>query len=384
MKKLLIILTIIFVNNLFAQNNIDDILYTILKNNHELQAIRQLNKFEILQAKDELIPENPEFEQEFQENNNYEIGITQRFQFPNYYYHQYKNLQLTKEQQQSIYMAAKQKVLEKAKITIFTLQYLEKQIKIQESRLKNAKLLDAYFTKMLDEGEITQLQSNQVKIHKTSFENQLNEFLSEKIEMVETLKTLNGGLDIDLNISEFSSDIPVVNIKKIEQDYLAKNPTLKIEQINQQIANRNFQIAKYSWLPDFNIGVHTDKESNTNLHYGISIPLWKNRNKINRAKAGQRYQEANLKHTEASLTSEFRSLTTQYSLLSSSYKTYTMIKQALNSKELLEKSLREQEISSIEYFTELENLYNFEDNFLKARLDLEIVITRLTSFQLVE
>jgi len=376
MKKIFLILTIFGLNILFAQQ-MEDALSEILKNNQELKAISEMNKLEVLNAKNELIPDNPELEQEFRENNNYEIGITQSFQFPTFYYHQYKNVQLTKKQQEAIYRATKVRILEEAKIGIFKLSYLENQTKIQEERLENATQLASYFIKMLNEGEITQLELNQAKIHKIAFDNQLQNLHIEKAEVVESLKLLNGGNDVNLSIIEYSKN--QLNIKNLKDEYLEKNPDLAIEQINQQIADRHTKIAKYGWLPDFKLGVHKEKESDPMLHYGISIPLWKNRNHVNRAKANQRYNATNLQYTKQSVVSKFDQLGLQFSILQN--KLNLNLSLDLNTKELLEKSLKAGEISSIEYFTELENLYEFEDELLKTKLDLEVVKVKLTSFK---
>ena len=384
MKKIYLILTIFCLNFLFAQNNIDDLLTQILENNQELIVLKQFNQLEKLNAKNELIPNNPEFEYSYKENGNYEAGITQSFQFPTYYYHQYKNMQLTKEQQKTIYQVAKMKVLEEAKIYISKLIFFEKQLKIQKIRLNNAEKLNHYFEKLLSEGEITQLTLNQSKLHRINYKNKLSDLSADKNEILNSLKLLNGNKKLDVSITDFPKLLKLANSNILQQEYLKNNPLLELEKINQEISNRNLKIAKYSWLPDFRLGVHTDKEKNTNLHYGISIPLWKNSNKINRAKVNQRYQEENLKYSKQIITSEIKNLFKTYLIMNEKYNKNLELNNTINSKALLEQSLKVQEISAIEYFNELETLFQFEDDFLKSRLGLDILETKLTSFRLIQ
>ncbi|MBN2281065.1 MAG: TolC family protein [Candidatus Marinimicrobia bacterium] len=375
--KFILLIFILCGTNFLLARQLEDILSEILENNQELKAISAMNKLEILNAKNELLPENPALEQEFHENDNYEIGITQSFQFPTFYYHQYKNLQMTKAQQEAIYKATKVRILEEAKINLYSLNYLLNQIRIQKKRLEDANQLTSHFEKLLTQGEITQLELNQAKIHQVSYDNSLRDLLIQKAEVSETLKMLNGGIEVESHVIQYQE--PTLEIESLKEDFLQNNPDLAIETINQQIAARNTKIAKYEWLPYFRIGVHKGKESDPMLHYGISIPLWKNRNRIKRAKAVQLYNNANLEYTTQSVASEFNKLASEYKLLQQ--KLQQNLKLHLNSHELLEKSLEVGEISSIEYFTEIENLYEFEDHISKTNLDLEIVKVKLTSFK---
>ncbi|MFP4546564.1 MAG: TolC family protein [Fidelibacterota bacterium] len=379
-KKVYLILTIFAVNFLFGQSY-DEMVSQILENNRELKALRSMNRVEILRAKNELLPENPALKHEFKENDNYEIGITQSFRFPTFYYHQYKNLQLTKAQQKAVFEAARLKILEEAGGHLYHLAFLERQISIQKNRLDKASRLLDYFEKMMTEGESTQLAVNQAKIHKINYKNQLTDLLVQKNDVESQLKVLNGGSELKINLEIADQFSAIIDTTNLRSDYLQKNPALKLESLNHAIAMRNTKIAKQSWLPDFRIGVHREKETGPLFHYGISLPLWKTKNKGHRAKAARNAHQANQLQKQHSVTAKINRLLEQYRLLKLQYDTNLELKQSLNSEELLTKSLEVEEISAIEYFTELEKLYNFEDEFRKTRLGLQIVIVQLTSFR---
>ncbi len=380
MKKIGISLFILGFNFLFAQS-FDGMVGRILENNQELKAIRSMNRLEVLQAKNEMLPENPELEHEFKENNNYEIGVTQSFRFPTFYYHQYKNLQLTRAQQKAVFAAARLRILEEAGEYLHRLAYLNSQITVQKERLEKASRLLRYFEKQLAQGESTQLAVNEAKIYRIGYENRLSDLLAQMNEVKHHLKVLNGGISLSSGFQSMRSVSAELDTSDLKADYLINNPALALEAVNQQIAARNTKIARQSWLPDFQIGVHREKETGPLLHYGISLPLWKNKNKCDRAKAARNYHESNQLHIQQSISSQIDRLLEEYRLLKIKYNTNLKLQQSLNSEELLLKSMQLGEISVIDYFTELEKLYSFEDDLRKTKRDLQIVKVKLTSFR---
>ncbi len=380
MKKLLLFIIISIQVGVAQQFN--SVFNQILQHNQELKAIRALNQTRVLSAKDKLIPANPEFQQEFKENNNYEIGLTQRFQFPTFYYHQYKKLKLTQKQQRILYKATRQRLLETAKIFIYKYGYLTQQIELLKNRFAKATQRHQFFETLLAEGEISQLAFNQSAIHKVKYENQLSDLKQQLVAVSQKLTVLNGGKQLDLDNFAKSVDLNLVNTQNLKQRYLTQNPQFQLQQVNQQLAHKNTTITKYKWLPDFRIGVHKEKESDPMLHYGISIPLWKNKNRVDRAQAAQNYHTANKQFTKQSVISKIDQLLAQYELVKKQHHTNLRLKKQLNSKKLLEKRLKTEEISIIEFFNELEKLYAFEDELAKTKLDLQILIVKMTSFQL--
>jgi len=382
MKKIYLILIILLGSNVLLAHTSDEILNQVLENNQELIALRELNKLTILNAKKDLLPENPELEQEFKEKDNFEIGITQAFQFPTYYYHQYKSLQLTREQQATVFQAARQKIIEETKINLHKLAFLEYQIKQQQTRLKKADQFQKFFNVLLEEGEISQLTLNQAKIHKIEYQNLLTDLLNRKTTIKKSLQILNGGKSLKTGEINFSEPVKLISTNNLKDDYLRHNPELQLKKINHQIAESDTKIAKYNWLPNFRIGVHQEKEAGPFLHYGISIPLWKNKNKVARAKASQNYSQATRHQSEISVEAEIDQLLAQYEATEKKYQSNLHLQKNLNSEQLLEKSLRAGEISAIEYFTELEKLYRFEDQLQQTKLDLKLLIVRLISFRI--
>ncbi|MCF7886529.1 MAG: TolC family protein [Candidatus Marinimicrobia bacterium] len=385
MKKIQSILILLIIFTIaYSQESFDRHLNQILQNNPELKAVEQKGQSSIYNSKDKLLPLDPDLEYKFKENDNYEAGITQKLKFPSYYFLQYRAYKLTKEQQQLVQDAFVVKLLEEAAIKFNWLIYLDKQIEIQEDRMQRADSLNKLFKQQLQQGEISQLPFNRSKLHLLEYKTSLKDLREKRKEVLQNLIKLNGGQKLEFNLENYQPVLSFPKFNDYKEKYCKRDPEIKLAQLNSDLSSKNLQIAKHQWLPDFKIGVHTDKMKNANMHFGISIPLWKERNRVKQAKVDLNSQEYNEKNIITTRESELKNLYSEYKKCKHQYFEYKNILNKDRTLELLEKSFESGEISAINYYQEIEKLYQYQDKLRQLRRDIAILEVILENYKLLD
>jgi len=385
MKKIYLLILIFILNVIaFSQDNFDEYLHQILKNNPELQSIQHRNKAVIYNSKNKLLPFDPELEYKVKENNNYEVGITQKLKFPPYYFLQYKVHKLTRRQQsliQDIYVI---KILENAMLNINDLIYLQNKIDKQAERLNRARRLNRFFKDKLEQGEISQFPLNKSKLHLLEHRSRLSGLNESKKEVLQNLKKLNGGKNLKTKIGIYQPMDSLSDFKKYKEKYFSRSPEIKLARINSDLSTRNLKIAKLNWLPDISFGIHSDNMKNSNVHFGISLPIWKNRNRVKKAQAELNYKEYSEINIFTEKAAQIKTLYSQFKNKKELYFDYKTTLKSDKTQLLLEESVKSGEISAINYFQEIEKLYKYQDRLLELRHAIANIQTKLKNYKLLE
>jgi outer membrane protein TolC len=123
------------------------------------------------------------------------------------------------------------------------------------------------------------------------------------------------------------------------------------------------------------------KEAN-GMKFGLSIPLWENKNKVKRAKLLEQFSKEKYSIGKLEFESNFSKLFRNFLNLKKSLKEYEAIFTEKKYDILLQKALTHGEISVIEYLTE--NIYYYEsvDTYLEVEHEYYKTITELLKFQL--
>ncbi|HMA63420.1 MAG TPA: TolC family protein [bacterium] len=385
MKKIYLLILIFILNVIaFSQDNFDEYLHQILKNNPELQSIQHRNKAVIYNSKNKLLPFDPELEYKVKENNNYEVGITQKLKFPPYYFLQYKVHKLTRRQQsliQDIYVI---KILENAMLNINDLIYLQNKIDKQAERLNRARRLNRFFKDKLEQGEISQFPLNKSKLHLLEHRSRLSGLNESKKEVLQNLKKLNGGKNLKTKIGIYQPMDSLSDFKKYKEKYFSRSPEIKLARINSDLSTRNLKIAKLNWLPDISFGIHSDNMKNSNVHFGISLPIWKNRNRVKKAQAELNYKKYSKINIFTEKAAQIKTLYSQFKNKKELYFDYKTTLKSDKTQLLLEESVKSGEISAINYFQEIEKLYKYQDRLLELRHAIANIQTKLKNYKLLE
>ena len=368
----------------YSQDDFVKNMKQILENNSELRSIQFKNMANIYNSKNKLIPFDPELEYKAKEDNNYEVGITQKLKFPSYYFLQYNAHKLTRRQQSLIQDSYKIKILENAMINFNNLIYLQDQIEKQNERLRRARRLNKFFKKKVDQGEISQFPLNKSKLHLLENRSRLSDLKERKKEASQNLKKLNGGQKLPAKIENYQPIDSLSGFKEYKEKYFIRDPEIKLARINSDLSTRNLKIAKLNWLPDISFGVHSDKMKNANMHFGLSIPIWKNRNRVKQAQAELNYKKYSKMNIFTEKAAQIKTLYSQFKNKKNLYFDYKTTLKRDETRLLLEESVKAGEISAINYFQEIEKLYQYQDRLLELRHDLANIQTKMKNYKLLE
>lgn len=169
---------------------------------------------------------------------------------------------------------------------------------------------------------------------------------------------------------------------------LNETPGLISMKTNKDIASKEIALAKNQSLPKFSLGYHylnSDISKAANgLKFGISIPLWENRNKVKYAKLNQLSQENQFLAQEKIILSDLRKNYQNYQGLKASLAEYRLILEENNMNDLLQKALNYGQISSIEYFMESIYFYESYDTFLEIEREYHLTVANLLKYQITK
>ena len=306
-------------------------------------------------------------------------SVSQSIDFPTVY----KNIKIKKEYdyEQAVleFRLAVIILLEEAREKAIMMIALQKHINRTEKRIEHLEKLEEAYSKMLDEGEATIIEYNKISLDLAAMKNSLMEYESDQ-QMVKSYLDL-----ISSNNSEMieDSDYPLFD-KPVFPDLLEEkremHPSFIIPEKDIIIAESNLKLEKSKQLPALNIGFASEiiaANQFTGPTVGLSIPLWKNKGRVKKARAEKSsyevQSESNIKMLENSVRNRYNkylSIKEGLTVLEQSLKEYT-------SSDLLLNALEEGEISIIEYFTELSAYYDIEDKIIEKEKEYYILCSQL-------
>lgn len=384
MKKIFILSFLMIYNLAFSQDYFAESLNQILNNNPELKAIQQEGKSVVYESLNALLPNDPELEYKVKENDNYEAGITQKLKFPSYCLLQHKAYNLTKKQQRLVTDVFVVELLAETRINLIRLIYLNHQIEVQSNRVKMAASSNNFLEQKLERGEVNRLAVNRSRLHLLHAENRLAELKEKKESTKQILNRLNGGQELDFSENNYPEISALPGFDDYKVEYFTAHPRIKLVGIKSELSHRKLKLARHQWLPDFKVGIHTDKSRDPKMHFGISIPLWKERNRVKKARANFNSQKYNQRDILTSSETKLKSLFSKYKILKDQYFAYKETLRGDNTLELLKKSLDAGEISAINYFQEVEKNFKYQDKLQELRKDIAILDTQLYNYKLLE
>ncbi len=377
---------------LFAQaNEIDQVLGEIARNNKELQAYQSFMVSHQLELRTSNNLPDPQFSAYYlpfgtHSTGNYsEFQISQSFEFPTVYGVRRKWIDKQEEQLQLEYASLRQEVLLPAKKYCLELIFLKKRKEVEQLRLTQARQVFDQIQELFEKEQAGVLDLNKAKIAWMQ-----DQFVIEHIEnrtrnILLSLQKLNGGQPVIFDPSRFAEDHQIAPLDSIWQAKLAIDPTLRALQGNEAVSLERIQLEKTKALPNLSIGANSQGvmgEYYAGVYGGISIPLWNSRNKVKAAEAKYQYSQS---HTVAITTkhySDFQEQFNQYNLLLRKFQEYENTLKGLNSESLLLEAYKQEEISFIEYYLELQFYRQAYDKMLQMEKELNELKAELLKHQL--
>ncbi len=381
----------IIATSIKAQENIDDVLSEIAKNNKSIIANRQYWEAKKLQYKTGLTPYNPSVEYEYLvgspvgAGNQTDFFVLQSFNFPTAYTKkkQVANQQIAKANFQLT--AYRQDILLKSKQYSIELIYLNKNQAELTKRLQNAERLYSDYQEKLDKGDASSLEVNKAKLQLLNLQNDFRLNTSQINQFNQKLTELNGGSSITISDTIYPIPPTVPKFDSLINIIESNSPTLKSLQQQQEINLKKVELSKALTLPKMETGYRSQAilgQKYQGAHFGITIPLWENKNIVKFQKAQVIFSELQVEQHKNQHHSEIQQLYEKYQNLKTILEEYQQLLITENNTELLDKALKLGEISSIQYFMEIIYFYNSYDKYLQLEKEYHQVIAELYKYQL--
>ena len=390
-KNILTILLVLSINTLFAQYAYQNVLDTIEVNSTVLAAHHKQMEASKAENNANTFVENPEIEAGYKfgyggESSKIEVGITQEFDFPTVYSHQSKIRKMSSQIIDSQYEIDRLAVLSEAQAICTELIFCKMKLALYKQNYDNAvKIADAY-QKMMEVGEINILDYNKSKMNLANTKNNYDLEVIHHDNLMATLKTMNGGKDIDFQYEDYAVVVLPESFDEWYANVESTNPVF--EQMRQQIAidQQKVKLSKAEWFPKFSIGYGAEiakgnEEGEHGPSIGLVLPLWHNKGTVKSAKMHAEATEALLTNEKAMTYNYLNSLYAKAMALQNNIGVLASSLKEFDSQDLLFKAFTQGEINLLDYVTETEYYQNAMLELYSAQYEMNSTLIELKSYE---
>lgn len=289
--------------------------------------------------------------------NKWSIGISQSFEWPGVYSAK-KDL-----------IRSRQKVLDRSqnakthslRLEIYKLVleniYLKKKESLRRSQLMRIDSLICVYQKGVNEGEISILDLNKLKIERVNTQRLLTESLNSLNENFETLTGLNGGKNCR-NILDGIDNFPQGVLLSMESYITAamhNDPNIQYNTSMSNLLKDEGKTLGRSFIPSFSLGYSHDYELGEHFNgisLGLTIPVFSNRHRKQEIEHKKIANLLEISDRETEIRTSVRKLYSLVSSLDNELENYGDALFDVNNFRLLDIALAAGHISLIEYLTQ--------------------------------
>ena len=372
---------------LYSQaKGIDDVLKSIEKNNIELQAAQKDIASEVEEIKQSNTVEglsveySPFMRSGIPGVSSSELIVSQEFDFPTLYG---ARRLLAKKQHRVLnleYQAKRRDLLLEAKIKCLDWIQLNQLKNVLADRLEKAQRLLELYQKRFEHGEATILELNKLKMEQMSLHADIAKNEAARQRVYQELLILNGNqplllerLAYPLVMTKFNADSLCTHLLQTDAEVLAAKGY-------GETAQQQLNVNKNSWLPRLTIGYRRNTEGDfisNGVQIGFALPLYTNQHKKKAAQAaleGALLRKANV---QMKVSNEWRARQNELEQLRTSLSTYDLIflRQSLQT---LRKIVEIGEMSLLDYYTEVDKIYEKWQDYINIEHQFQQVYAELT------
>lgn len=389
MRTIIIIAAILAGLPLYARNNIKEILFSIEENNTTLKTLREEVKAQQLGNRTGIYLPNPELEFNYLWGRPGNVGsrkdfsVRQTFDIPTVTGMKSRLADNKNRLVDLQYKSDRLNILLEAKQYCIDLVYYNALRKELELRLRHARTIAEAYQERLDQGDVNVLEYNKIQLNLSTVQGELARVNIERNVLLSDLKRLNGGIAIVFEEDHFENTPLSVDFETWYTSAEENNPVFQYVRQEIEVSRNEVKLSKASGLPDFSVGYMSENTTGQNykgISFGVSIPLWGNKNRVKQAKANVAAAEARQVENKQQFYDQLRNLYTRADGLKQTADNYRKSLTALNNTELLMKALNAGEISLLDYIVEIGLYYDTvnqtlaaERDFAKAQADLSAV-----------
>ena len=348
-----------------ADNSVDDVLKQIAQNNLTLRALQHDNEADVLDIKAEnsldglSVEYSPFFRSGYSGVAESELVVSQEIQFPTKYADRKKQAKIQKTVGGKMYEKNRRDILFEAEQLCLDIIRLNMTMTMLDQRLKNSETLHQMYDKRMAAGDANILEVNKVKLDCMEVQTMVSEAQNERMLLLQQLQQLNGGKPVTIDSEKFPEFQPIKDFESYKALYLASDADIQMAETMLKSADMNVKMQKRGWLPNISFGYRRNteqKEGVNGLMVGVSFPLYSNSKRIKAAR--ERRQSAELqveqarKDAESQLQSGYQQLVGLQQVLD-----HSDVKMMQESIVLFSKALQHGEINALDYYTEVNSIY---------------------------
>ena len=390
-KNILTILLVLSINTLFAQSAYQNVLDTIEVNSTVLAAHQKQMEASKAENKAHTFVENPEIEAGYKfgyggESSKIEVGIAQEFDFPTVYSHQSKIRKMSSQIIDSQYEIDRLAVLSEAQAICTELIFCKMKLALYKQNYDNAVKIANAYQKMMDAGTTNILDYNKSKMNLANTKNNYDLEVIHHDNLMATLKTMNGGKDIDFQYEDYAVVVLPESFDEWYANVESTNPIF--EQMRQQIAidQQKVKLSKAEWFPKFSVGYGAEiakgnEEGEHGPSIGLVLPLWHNKGTVKSAKMHAEATEALLTNEKAMTYNYLNSLYAKAMALQNNIGVLASSLKEFDSQDLLFKAFTQGEINLLDYVTETEYYQNAMLELYSAQYEMNSTLIELKSYE---
>ena len=346
-------------------STLDQILRSVQTHNTELRALQSAATAEKAENQAENNLTDPTVDYLRQHNTlehgqSTEFNAIQGFDFPTQYITRHRAITLRNSAVDRQYEAARREVLLQAKQLCLQMIFLNRQRELLDQRLTNAAAMEKHYDTRLQTGDANILELNKIKMERMNVNAERARNISDYRTALQQLLALNGNQALEFDGREYPALGEAMDYNTLHDLALTGDAALEASSLEALAAQKQVGVDRQGWLPKLNVGFRrntaTGGGADNGLYLGASVPLFENRKKVKAAKAraveAQLTQQSEREKTEAA----FQSVYNEVTQLRAALDAYD-IPLMFNTLDVLEKAFGEGELSVIEYFTEMECIY---------------------------
>lgn len=387
----MVLMILMSVWNVYAQDQIKTLLASIEKNNISLKSLKEDREAARLAASVNLLPDNPEVEYNYLTGspstlgNRHDFSIRQTFDFPTAYLFKNKLSSSGKIVSDLNYEKSRQDILLEARKLCVDVIYQENLLRIASQREEDANRMVMAYRKMLEEGKGNKLDLNRALIALAQVKSEILLLKNHQMEMLSKLKVMNGGESLVVNMINF----PEVPLPANFEDWYSinSNQITELKLLREMIVSKDLtvKVQRSLTLPKFSAGYMSEKitgEQFQGVTLGMSLPLWGNRNTVKTLKAEYSSLELKLSEEELRIKAE---MNIQFDRVISFRSMAEALRTTLletNNEALLKRALELGEITLMDYLIEYDRYYGLQKEWISNLYQAELTYSDLIKAQL--
>jgi len=376
--------------NVSGQVTVDKVLYEIEKNNSSLAAMRKNADAEKLGYRTGLNPDNPSVEFNYlwgspdATGNRTDLRISQSFDFPSAYIYSNRISELKSRQAEMEYLKQKKSILLEARLICNDLIYTNALRGELKKRTERAQLIADSYREKFTAGDVGILEFNKAQLILVNLTKDYEANEIARNSLLSELTRLNGGTPVSLDDTLFLAEAVAADFENWYRGAEANNPMLTWVRQEVEVSQVQEKLNTALSLPKMEGGYMSEKTLGSafrGITFGISIPLWENRNTQKYAKARTLALQSAEEDSRLQFYNNLKLLHGRAVSLSSSLEDYKDQLRLFSNADLLREALDGGEISLLEYIFELSIYYESVDNLLAMERDLNSTVADLNQYR---